>query len=269
VILIFYLLYITAVGGDFLEFRFIVPVFSFLYFLVAVGLQSIWEQKKRWEKIGSKMFPASAVALAVFFFSVSVQGSFAENPILVNSQGVALMNDQRNYADLRILTGKYLKEQINRGMLPADLRIETGGVGIVPYYTRWYTIDKFGLNDLYLARKTPMKKNLRPGHVRVFDSCYTQQKGVAIVEVSPNSTLFRAETRKEITQRLKRLNDNIKKRNAETENDICELRPKIYQIGGNHILAFGTNMKEEKLAPLFSKLKEIRQEDLPLRLRFH
>lgn len=268
VISLLYLAYAVSVGGDFLEFRFALPALPFLYFLVAAGLQSIWELGNRWEGKVNKALPATAIIFSVFLLAVNIQGSFSERPVLVSSQGVAQINRVKAFADLRTWTGEYLKEKIENGVLPADLRIEAGGVGILPYYTRWYTIDRFGLNDLYLARTSPIEENTRSGHTRAFDLSYTKKKNVAMVVMSPMTPLIKATPRKNAFQRIKEVNEKVAWRNEETDNENYKLRPKIYRFDKEHILAFGTNMEEGNLAPLFSKLEEVPQEDLPPQLRF-
>jgi hypothetical protein len=58
----------------------------------------------------------------------------------------------KRYADERARQGRTLKALIERGRLPAELVTAMSGVGAVPYYTRWTTVDRHGLNDAYIAR---------------------------------------------------------------------------------------------------------------------
>lgn len=53
------------------------------------------------------------------------------------------------------------------------------GAGAVPYYTRWYTVDRLGLNDATLARQPVAVRGL-PGHERDAGAGYLAARRVAL-----------------------------------------------------------------------------------------
>lgn len=167
------LLYVAAIGGDFLGFRFLVPILPYLYWLMADGVRVIQEQAGRWRP---RWAPAAAALAAVALLVGTAVSpiSWLEPPGFLESVDYA-----RQYSIRRSDQGRYLAGLVERGVLPADLRIATGGVGALPYYTGWYVIDHHGLTDRTVAR-SPVTGSLL-GHQHRVTADYLKRRRVAAV----------------------------------------------------------------------------------------
>ena len=152
------LLYLAAIGGDFLEYRFMVPLLPYLYWLIADGVRVIREwsvrTRRRW---GPAAAPLAAAALLA---GTAVSPlAWIEPPWFFES-----VEHIHRYALRRANQGRYLAGLVERGVLPADLRIATGGIGALPYYTDWFVIDHHGLTDRSVASSPATEARLGHGH---------------------------------------------------------------------------------------------------------
>ena len=92
------------------------------------------------------------------------------------------------YAKLRRHEGQALRGWIDRGVLPDDLRISTGGAGALPYYTRWPVLDYRGLNDVHIAH-APIDSRGDIAHEKTATLRYLRDSGVVAFDVL-NGMLF-------------------------------------------------------------------------------
>ena len=151
--------YLVAVGADYLEFRFMVPLFPFLCWGIVEGGRSVaaWLAER-----------ASAPRLA-FWGSVAVGFALPLSMAVgslrpaVEASGITSIEAHGGFTEFRISQGRELRELIREGVLPRELRIQTDAVGALPYFTGWYTFDSRGLNDLEIARK-PLRERGIVGH---------------------------------------------------------------------------------------------------------
>ena len=60
--------------------------------------------------------------------------------------------------------------------------IGLGGAGALPYYTRWITVDRRGLNDAYIAR-LPVKNRGWVAHEHDAPTEYLEKRGVVVFDV--------------------------------------------------------------------------------------
>jgi hypothetical protein len=145
-----YLLYVVCVGGDRFEFRFLVVVFPYLYWLLVEGIRRLWQL------VPSASGRRLAVRSASVVLSVALLGTTGfgggRNVGPGSRFGNVDVETVKRYADDRARQGRVLRTFIEQGRLPAELMAATGGVGAIPYYTRWTTVDRHGLNDAYIAR---------------------------------------------------------------------------------------------------------------------
>jgi hypothetical protein len=149
--------YVVWVGGDFMEFRFIVPVLPVALALLAVAL------------FGAIASRAVVAALA----AALVLGSFAEEYDSYDEDffqdGVAIETVHGLQAHLYgpdqawAPFGRELGRAFGHD---PRVTIAVGGAGVVPYYSELRTIDVLGLNDAWVARHGGGWQR-RAGHRRV------------------------------------------------------------------------------------------------------
>jgi arabinofuranosyltransferase len=148
--IVFWIIYIIKVGGDFMEYRFFVPILPFIMILVTWSVTLI---STRWLKI-------------VLSFMV-VAGSFSHFILFNGFRGIEsvkvlhddVVSGQPNWALVGIRLGEIFQ---GKGI---NVTIATTTAGAVPYYSGLKTIDMLGLNDPWIARFGESTGQFyRPGH---------------------------------------------------------------------------------------------------------
>jgi hypothetical protein len=137
--------YLLAIGGDRFEFRFVVFVLPYLYWLIAEGM-----------RLGVERLPASGtrrVAAALGCAALLGATAFAgPHPSRAERHGVAPLESIAAYGAQREEEGRFLRSLVDAGLLPDDLLVAAKGAGALPYYTRWPAVDAGGLSDALVAR---------------------------------------------------------------------------------------------------------------------
>jgi hypothetical protein len=220
-----YLLYVAYIGGDRLEFRFLVIILPYLYMLFAEGLLLIasWRKAIAW---------ATGIALVATTLFVSQRHQEAAQP-----HGIANLALMKRYADMRSREGNFLRGLIDEGLLPSDLVICVGGAGAVPYYTGWPTVDRRGLNDTLIARMELEERGM-VAHEHDAPYEYLQLRRVAIFDVLNRLTYPAAA--------LPRLPSTI-------VHDGRTLPLRIFKAGDRY-LVFATFLPPKEFKESFSKL---------------
>ncbi len=175
-----YCAYVLAIGGDKFEFRFLVVVFPYFYWLLAEGIRWLATQSppRTWQ--AAALGTASA-AIAVALLATTWTGSTRPDP-LARRHYIEMVQRTKRYADRRADEGRYLRRLIDEGVLPGDLVLCAGGAGALPYYTRWPTVDYRGLSDLVIAR-TPVTERTIIGHEHKAPVEYLRERGVVVFDV--------------------------------------------------------------------------------------
>ena len=145
-----YLLYVLYIGGDRFEFRFLVVVFPYLYWLLIAGMRRIVRLPLQ-PSGPRRALRGAALLVGIGLLATTASGWRVDIPREERSGNVDVSGIER-YARERVAQGRFLRRSIDRGALPADLVTAMGGVGAVPYYTRWTVVDRRGLNDAGIAR---------------------------------------------------------------------------------------------------------------------
>ncbi len=159
-----WLLYVLKVGGDFMEFRFLIPV------LPAGMLLSVW--------LIYRLLPTTLLRYALL--SLLLIGS------LNHAQHFTGINGINSIADLRAFMEQERADLAGQalGALFADAKqpvhIATVAAGAIPYYSDLKTLDMFGLNEPQVARQGIPFAN-KPGHYRLAPLNYLQQQTVHLV----------------------------------------------------------------------------------------
>jgi hypothetical protein len=177
---VLYLAYVWSIGGDRFEFRFLVVVSPYFYWLLAEGaslLSTLGPPKSR-SRIAVKL---AAYVLAGGLLVTTARGTLNSLPLLDRLWMVDI-EEIRSYADYRATEGKFIRSQIDKGLLPENLVIAVGGAGAVPYYTRWTTVDRHGLNDVEIAH-TPITRRGIIAHEHDATYEYLRRRGVAVFDI--------------------------------------------------------------------------------------
>lgn len=176
--------YLVAVGGDFMEFRFLVPLLPYLFLLAADGVRRLAELAagRGGRRAGrAAAGGASAAILLVVALPLAGLPGFPASWVAPPEHFAAVPVLHR-YAAQRASQGRALAILIDAGILPGDLHIVTGGVGALPYLTGWRTLDHHGLTDAEVATSEP--EGGRVAHRRRVSPAHMRRKGVEVVLLS-------------------------------------------------------------------------------------
>lgn len=175
-----YLLWLAAIGGDRFEFRLLLFVFPLGAWLLTAGLHTLAHAGLAGSD-RSRVAGVAAALLAVALLATVARTALIREPDR-ERHGVASVTRIEAYASRRVQEGRLLRGLIERSRLPEDLVIAVGGAGAVPYWTRWPTVDRRGLNDRWIARQ-PLTSRGIVGHERDAPLSYLEARGVTIFDV--------------------------------------------------------------------------------------
>ena len=157
--------YVASVGGDYMEFRFIVPVLPLVMVLLSWGLVSAVEDRR----------VRIAIVIVVVLGSVFHAATF---------WGV------RDIESIRSLSGHMEPDggdwdEVGRtlgAVFEADsgVVVAVGPAGVIPYYSRLPTVDMRGLIDPWVARNGIIVSSV-PGPQRMSPLSHLIDRGVSLV----------------------------------------------------------------------------------------
>ncbi|MFH0981256.1 MAG: hypothetical protein V2A79_06940 [Planctomycetota bacterium] len=157
--------YLVRMGGDFIEFRLLVPIVP----LFVLGV--LWTATRfSWSR--RVYLP---VFLAVWMAYGSLHHARTFGWVENRAEPVAHLKWQTENA-LWAEAGK----ELHRLFAGEQVIIATTVAGILPYYAGLTTLDMHGLTDATLARQGRIVSN-RPGHKRFVGTDYLRQRGVNLV----------------------------------------------------------------------------------------
>lgn len=151
IVLAGWLAYILKVGGDFMEFRFFVPVLPLLMTVIAWSIS----------KLDNKIFKYACV-LILLFGSLSHQVLFFDfhgTDSIKKLHGI-IYEKETNWKGIGIKFGELFSNHRDKVV------IATSAAGAIPYYSKLNTIDMFGVNDRWIAENGDVTKHFKPGHHR-------------------------------------------------------------------------------------------------------
>ena len=181
-IIILWNIYLIRVGGDFMEFRFLVPVLPFIFIIITFLLSTIINKKVR-----------IALFIMILFGSFShayyYKGTITEH---LRIESIYSLNSNLVYWSK---AGLVLKELFYKS--DSDVVIATTAAGAIPYYSQLKTIDMHGLNDRWIARNG-IVFSPRVAHRRLSSHKYLVERGVNLVIGHPKIELLTETYPKEI-----------------------------------------------------------------------
>jgi arabinofuranosyltransferase len=172
--------YVILIGGDFMEFRFFVPMMPPLFVFFACAITT---------DLGSRLLRPvwlAALATAILAFLSFVQGrtfrGVTEDQTLDSVSALGTFYGAVPNGDWARVGSALGKELRGTGAT-----ISTNDAGAIPFYSDVYTIDQLGLTDAWVARNgvRPGPRYRRPGHQRFATVQYLQQRNVTFVLGSP------------------------------------------------------------------------------------
>jgi arabinofuranosyltransferase len=168
--------YVIAVGGDFMEFRFLVPALPPLALAIAELVTT-----------PSRIKPGLQVAIAIAFlaaFSLRHAATYDgdSDHTIDPVRSLATFYGKVDHDDWGAL-GAALRADV----WPLRPTIACDGAGAIPYFSDLPTIDQLGLNDTYVAHHgDPAPAGyVRPGHQRFAPLDYLRTEAVTFVIGQP------------------------------------------------------------------------------------
>jgi arabinofuranosyltransferase len=162
---VLWMLYIAKVGGDFMEFRFMVPALPFAYLLVADLIRLI-------RSAAAQMAIVLLLLVSSAYHGVTFDGKAGIES--VRALNAHIVSEEENWAGTGIRLGELLFDS------PTPVTIAVTAAGAIPYYSKLRTIDMLGLNDRYVARHG-LVLGARPGHTRGASMDYLLDSKVNLV----------------------------------------------------------------------------------------
>jgi hypothetical protein len=236
-----YLVYVTSVGGDRFEFRFLVPVLPYFYWLLGDSLSQLWRLAQRRLASSGLRLAAGIVCgvAALALLAVTRTGSLRPEAIRYRD-GINPVQAVAQYGRWREQEGRFLRGLIDAGRLPPDLVLAVTGAGAVPYYTGWPTVDRHGLNDVKIAHQ-PLEQRGVIAHERDASWDYLAERRVAIIDA---------------TNRIVHRTPAEKYRKSHVVIGGREVPLLMVNVGDRYLI-FATTLEREELQALFGDLRVV------------
>jgi arabinofuranosyltransferase len=165
--------YVVLMGGDFMEFRMLIPSLPMLLILMTLGILKTARK--------DSLRVAMGLVLAVCSGTYGMTGR--------TYPGIQSVRELRANAVEWHDVGESLTACFGEGR--KQITIAVTAAGIIPYETECPTVDLLGLNDWFIARHgevvEPVSKWLgnRPGHSRIASASWLQTRGVHLLLNKP------------------------------------------------------------------------------------
>ncbi|MBI1806805.1 MAG: hypothetical protein HYR76_07135 [Ignavibacteria bacterium] len=170
-IILLWVLYIIKIGGDFMEFRFLVPILPITFIFIVWLLINII----RWEILRRGLVALILIGTAVHASTFEYNERDRIEPIKQLQDHI--IDEHENWIGI----GKALSTFFNHSR---EVSIATTAAGAIPYYSQLYAVDMLGLNDRWIAKNgTPI--STIPGHQRIAPLKYLIERKVNLVISHP------------------------------------------------------------------------------------
>ena len=175
-----YCLHVIRVGGDFMGLhRFLVPVMPIVAMTMSLGFVTVG----RWITASTHKWVAPGLSLVLITVAfMHIQRVDARAMEVGSENGIDRIGWLKMFHGQCAAIGKWLRNDA-----PSDASIATTAAGIIPYYSRLYTVDILGLNDEWVAHNVPAHGS-RPGHTKSAPRDYILRKGVDYLIYHPTIT---------------------------------------------------------------------------------
>jgi arabinofuranosyltransferase len=162
--------YVAKVGGDFMEFRFLVPIIPF------GCLYLFW--------IGSQLRASLNIALALFV-SISLFWGSVWHMTTFEGAATGIESIRSLASHPRDLRWQALGETLAHYFANTNVSVALLPLGVASYKSRLPTIDMLGVTDRYIAHETRADPVARFGHQRTPPVSYLKSRRVVLVIGEP------------------------------------------------------------------------------------
>ena len=166
-----WIVYILYIGGDFMEYRLLVPILPFFYLLTGGAILDVIASSK-----------ARVLLFATMCIGNFTQYRFLGGKVFFSQAGVstALLDEWVTTGPINwAATGQALHAFFYTGN-GSDVKIATDAAGAIPFYSDLPTIDEYGLNTRDVLT-TGKKREFAPGHMRHAGADYLQAQQVNLI----------------------------------------------------------------------------------------
>ncbi len=163
--------YVIKVGGDFMEFRFIVPVLPFIFILITWLIFNYIRRDALRYILAGLIFTGSLYHVFTFAYSNE------DNIEPIKQLSGHLFNGNENWTGI----GKILGEAFHDH---PEVSIAVTAAGAIPFYSRSAAIDMLGMNDRWVAEHGEILGSW-PGHQRIASLNYLMERKVNLVISHP------------------------------------------------------------------------------------
>lgn len=180
--IILWLAYVVKIGGDFNEFRFIIPMMPALFILIATSL-ILWVPRAGWR---------FTIVTLLVIVSIIHAATFDHSPLKLATESISDLTEhlyEEHPAWVEI--GQELGTQLES---PERVKIALGAAGAVPYYSKCEAIEMFGLNDQQILQNG-LTISKRAGYRRMATLSYLIERDTNLIIGRPQPTSTEAHAR--------------------------------------------------------------------------
>ncbi len=171
-------LHVMRVGGDFMALhRFMVPIMPVCAVLVALGVRRTVERLL--DRGTAPWIPIVAGVVIAAGMAVGIQRIDSKALEVGSDRGVDSIGWLSMFHHQTAAIGKHLAKTAD-----PDASIAVTAAGIIPFYSRLYTLDVLGLNDEWIAHNVEARGN-RPGHTKSAPLQYILDKDIDYIIYHP------------------------------------------------------------------------------------
>ncbi|HEX7842396.1 MAG TPA: hypothetical protein VF469_33215 [Kofleriaceae bacterium] len=175
-----WLAYVVLVGGDFMEFRFLVPAMPALFTIIAEAVTI--------EPAPAKLPRPPIRAIATVGLLAALSWRHAATFQGAADTSYDSVHAMATFYDW-VPDGAWQRPglAIRAALAGTGATLACNGAGAIPYFADLYTVDQLGLNDAWVARHgaQPPDSYLRPGHRRFATYEYLALRKVTFVIGTP------------------------------------------------------------------------------------
>ena len=180
IIVVTWLAYVAAAGGDFMEFRFFVPIAPFLVVLLVYAIVEVLGDALHRKMLTTAACTAALIGASILharsFTGITDDQALDSIPMLSTFYGL--------YGDGQWST---IGDRLRTELGGKNVRIALHPAGAIPFYSDLDTIDMLGLNDPEIPAHGILTAdvNRRPGHRRWTTLRYLEDSKVNLVLGAP------------------------------------------------------------------------------------
>ena len=167
-------IYILHIGGDFMEYRLLVPVLPFFYLMVFEGILNGKATGRKCVGLGALLLVAALVHGRGYYYLPDLRPN-TFSVVTLKMLQMQIGDKPNNW----ITVGQKLHKLFYTGQ-PDDVKIATTAIGAIGYYSELPAVDQLGLNTRDIVIHGKPYTN-RPGHRTKITTEYMRAQGVNLV----------------------------------------------------------------------------------------